>query len=195
MNPRLLFLLIVFTSIGICWFAITHYKKAYEVLPAKLPAKIELPEFQGWQQFSPPSKAFSVLLPVLPQHATANQEGRNYEMYISQLENGTIFMVSLIRFKNPFEDKYTEMLLHTIMEDLQHSNPENKLESNQMKTFAEHKALEFTIVNKEIAMKGMTFVSGQTLYVLSYISKLSNPNKKEYDYFLQSFHLNQEVKK
>ncbi len=185
----MLFLLILFSIVVISWFALSQYKKSYELLPAALPKKLEAPANKDWREFTPRSQKFSVLLPVLPQHASENQADRHYEMYVSEKNDGTLFMISLINFKNPIDTKHHEVVLNSIMEDLLNSNPTNELKSSNNDTYENRKALDFTIENKEIVINGKAFMDDQTLYVLTRISKLNQQDKKEFDFFIHSFHL------
>lgn len=186
---RILFLLILLCIILFSWFAISHYQKAYEVLPASLPKKLEAPGYKDWHAFTPRSQKFSVLLPVLPQHAAENQADRHYDMYVAEKSDGTLFMISLINFKNPVDPKHHEIVLNSIMEDLLNSNSSNELKSSHTDTFENRKSLDFTIENKEIIINGKAFMDDQTLYVLTRIAKLKYEDSKEFDFFIHSFHL------
>lgn len=186
---RTLALIVILAFILLGWFGISHYQKTYEMLPANLPKKLEVPETKSWVDFTPRSDKFSVSLPVTPQHATENQGDRNYDMYASEKENGTLFMISLISFKNPIKANHHEVVLNSIMEDLLNTNPANKLKSSASTTFENKKALDFTIENKEIIIVGKAFMDEQTLYVLTYIAKLNNLDKDEVDKFMHTFHL------
>lgn len=190
---RIAWLLILVACIIAIYFGVTQYQKSYEVLPAKLPAKPHAPMFGGWQEFT--TKKFSVLLPTLPQNAKEKVQNRLYDMYVAEKEDGTIFMISLIDFNQVINPEKTKAILNAIMEDLLSSNPENELKSSNMDTFENVTSLNFTIQNKQIIMKGRAFLEGQTLYVLTYISKLTNKSEDEYKFFINSFHLMKPEKK
>ena len=146
-----------------------------------------MPEKKKWVEFTPRSEKFSALFPVTPQHATENQGEREYDMYASEKEDGTLFMISLINFKKPIDASHHEVVLNSIMEDLLSTNPANELKSSASGTFENRKSLDFTIENKELIIVGKAFMDEQTLYVLTYISKIKNFDKSEVDMFMHPF--------
>ncbi len=192
---RIIFLVLVFALVIFSYFMVRGYKDTYKILPANLPNELEVPEFAGWREFTPPTKRFSVLLPVLPQHATevvkdpVSQQDRTYNMYVSEKLNGTIFMISLIDFSKPFNPDQMDTALTNMMNDLVKTNPNNKLKYSEFATFKDQRALKFVIENNKIIIEGTTFILGNTLFVLTRISQVAQENDEEYQFFLNSFHL------
>jgi hypothetical protein len=186
---RTLGLVILFGIILLAWFGLSQYQKSYKILPAKLPEKLAVSPTQEWKEFIPRNKKFKVLLPTLPQHATEEQKERSYEMFVSEENNGTLYMISFIEFKVPIDAKHHQVVLNSIMEDLLNSSQNNELKSSNTDLFEGREALEFDIENKDVAIFGKAFLDEQTLVVLTRISKQAFKNKKEFDYFINSFHL------
>ena len=123
---------VVFVSFLVVWFA----KESYRILPigeSGMGVKEDF-SFQNWREFTAPSGKFTVLLPVLPQHATENvndpetQQKRKYDMYVSEKHNGTIFMINLITLSGTSSIDREKILNHT-MNDLISAQPGSQLKS------------------------------------------------------------------
>lgn len=178
------------------WFS----KDSYKILPVTetpVPeAALEKYNFQDWHAFSSPDQTFQVMFPTLPQHAKEtvkdkkNGDERKYEMYVSEKEDGTMFMISTITFKklknDPVED---QKLLSEMMNDMVASNPKNVLQKSKEGDYKGHRTLEYTINNNELSIEVKSFLVKDRMYVMSRIAKLSNYNAEEYNFFINSFDL------
>lgn len=151
-------------------------------------------QFETWHEFSAPLSKFKVLLPVLPQHGTdtlddpKTLEKRAYDLYVSEKEDGTIFMISLITIMNG-TPKVDEKTLTAVMNDILAASPDNKLKIMKMGTYKQYPALDFSIENGQVNIDGKAFLVGNTLYLLTSVSKLVNYKKQEFEFFVNSFQL------
>lgn len=157
--------------------------------------KQKIPEFQNWHEFAAPDNKFKVLLPVLPQHATENVNDplskgkRKYDMYVSEEDDGTVFMISSISHPEAKNATDKEMLLKQLMADMSNSNPKNKLLNSKTGVYQGYQSLDFSISNDEVHIDARAFVVDNSLIVLSSISKLQNYNPQEFAFFANSFEL------
>lgn len=191
---RFALIIIGFAIVILLYFGITSLKQSYKLLPIQSAKKVDTVPFSDWHQFKAPTGKFSVMLPVLPQHATQHltdpktKEPRVYDMYVAQNESQTIFMISLIKFSDK-EKSSPEMLEKTIINDMLKSNPQNKLKNLKDENYQGFKALNFTIENDQMVIHGKTFMDGPILYLISGIFNKQSYNPKDYDYFVSSFQL------
>lgn len=151
-----------------------------------------IPQLQDWHLFTPPSGEFKVLLPSLPQHATEKfddpqtKKHRQYNMYVAEKENGSLFMISVITIGETQIDK---SMLSSVVNDLMARNPNALVKSLEISQFQDNPAIDFSIQNDDVLIDGKAFVVDNTLYVLTYASKSILYNKSEYQYFINSFSL------
>lgn len=150
---------------------------------------------ENWHEFTPPTNKFKVLFPTLPQHATEKigdpktKEARIYDMYVSQKENGNIFMISLITLLDNPNKTLDEKMLASVVDNMLTSSPNTKVKLMQMGKYKEHPAIDFSIENELANVDGKAFLVGNTLYLLTTVSKQSEYNKKEFEFFVNSFQL------
>lgn len=191
---RFIFLVIIALLALFGYYSIYWLKGSYKILPIKQAKKVDNVPFSDWHDFKAPSGKFNVRLPVLPQHATQTivdpktKLPRFYDMYVAQGNNGTIFMVSLIKFPEGFKES-PEFLQKTIVSDMVASNPQNQLKNMKISQFQKQQALDFTIENSEMTVAGKTFMKGPILYLLSGIFNKEAFEPAEYDFFINSFDL------
>ena len=161
---------------------------------------LDIFEFQNWRDYSSPNGKFKVKLPTFPQQATENindkntGETRNYEMYVAEKQDGTIFMISLITFQN-FAETFFEKdkLMRTIMNDMMESNPNNELHSVETGKYKEFDSLDFSFGNAEMNIDAKTFIVDDTLYVLTRIVKSQESDHNEFNFFINSFDISSET--
>lgn len=155
------------------------------------------PEFQNWHEFTPPNGKFKVLLPTLPQHANEKledpktKEPRQYEMYVSEKDNGTIFMISMITMLDNKNAQINEDILKKVINDLLATNPDSKVKKMDMGSYREHPAMDFSIENGPVNIDGKAFIMGNTLFLLTSAAKHENYQHQEFDFFINSFQLNE----
>jgi hypothetical protein len=195
MSRALLIIVIVLVVLA-SLMALRYGKESYKILPVQTTAAaLHEDHFETWHEFTSPSKTFSVKLPVLPQHATERLSDpkthniRDYDMYVSEEQNGTVFMISLITFLDQSHAANAEYLLTNIMNDMVAANPKNKLITTKMTTFQRHKAIDFSIGNDQAHIEVKAFVVDATLYILTMISKSENQSANEFKYFIDSFQM------
>jgi hypothetical protein len=164
----------------------------------------DLLHVEDWHEFTPPSEKFKVLVPTLPQHATEKigdpktKEARIYDMYVSQKENGSIFMISLITLLDNPNKSLDEKMLASVVDNMLTASPNTKVKLMQMGQYKEYPAIDFSIENEQVNVDGKAFLVGNTLYLLTTVSKQNDYNRKEFEFFANSFQLmpagNSEVK-
>lgn len=153
-------------------------------------------QIQDWHEFSPASEKFKVSFPVLPQHATESlvdpktKETRQYDMYVSEKDNGTIFMISLITMLENSQAKINDEVLKNVIDDLVSTNPHSKIKSMKMGSYREYPAMDFSIESDKVNIDGKAFIVGNTLYLLTSVAKVEDYKSSEFDYFMNSFQLN-----
>ena len=190
----------VFVTLAIIFIVIMGFrmmKDSYMLLPLKeqQPTNLTAFNFQDWHEFTAPSGNFKVLFPALPQHATENvddpktKEKRKYDMYVSQQDNGTIFMISRITFPDLGSKEESNEILKQIMNDMVASNPSNKLSMMQEGDYKGHPSIDFSIENGELTIDAKTFIVDDTLYILTRIVKSQNYTRDEFLFFVNSFEL------
>ncbi|MFQ5728790.1 MAG: hypothetical protein ACE5GN_00315 [Waddliaceae bacterium] len=183
----------------VSFLTVKFAKNSYRILPIeeKPPALVDLEvyNFQDWHEFSPPNGEFKVLLPTRPLSATENiqdpktKKTRKYDMYVSEKNDGSVFMITLITFVDmpPITD--AEKLMKEMMDDMIKSNPDNELRTTQFSKYNGYDSLDFAFGNNESTVDARTFVVGNTLYILSRIIKTESYNANEYNFFINSFDL------
>lgn len=156
---------------------------------------LDTTEFQSWHEFVSPTGDFSVSFPALPQHAAETlkdpktKEPRQYDMYVAEKGNGTIFMISVIKLLDSAPAKLQEEMLPSVINDMMSSSPKSRLKTMKMGRYQEYPSIDFSFENEQINVDGKAFISGNTLYLLTSIAKLADYKRNEFDYFINSFKL------
>lgn len=157
--------------------------------------KFDVLELQTWHEFTPPSGKFKVLFPSLPQHAQEKlgdpktKEPRQYDMYVSEKDNGTLFMISLITLLDTNKKKLDESMLSGIIDNMLSASPNSKVKNMRMGSYRDYPSIDFSVQNEQVNIDGKAFLVNNTLYILTAISKLSNYHREEFDFFINSFQL------
>lgn len=176
-------------------FRSTQDEKNLSAPETKQQAAPDDSEFQNWHEFTAPSGDFKVLLPALPQHAaeTLNdpktKESRQYDMYVSEKANGSIFMISMIRLLGEVPEKLDENMLPTVINDMMAASPKSKLKAMQMGRFKDYPAIEFSFENEQVSVDGKAFIAGSTLFLLTSVAKQNDRQPQEFNFFTNSFQL------
>lgn len=201
---RLLLIIIVVLVAGASYVVVSNTKDMYKVLPIDVPetatpvhhvekGNIQSTNFLDWHLYVSPNGNFQVMFPTLPQQAAKKivddktKEPRDYDMYVSEKNDGTLFIITAITFPPNRDPKATEQLLTKAMTDMVESDPNNKLKNVKVNEFQNMKALDFTIESDKINIDGKAFMVGDTLYVLTSIGKNEAYNPKEFSFFTNSF--------
>lgn len=148
-----------------------------------------------WKKFNPATGKFSVFLPSTPKYAIdivnvpKTDIKRWYEMYVSEELNGTVYLINLITYHPGFDLSDVKGLLHNVVNEIASSNLNNHVEELKDTTFQGKPALYFHLNNHSIEVKGMAFLSGATVYLLTYTSREENFDDKEFNQFINSFEL------
>ncbi len=158
-------------------------------------------QLEKWHEFTAPSEKFRVLVPSLPQHATEKledpqtKEPRQYDMYVSEKDDGSIFMISIITMLDKTQGKVDEGVVSKIIHDMTKASPESKLKAMNMGKYGEHQAIDFSIEGARVNIDGKAFMVENTLYILTAAAQPKYYNRKEVDFFLNSFRLLPEASK
>ncbi len=149
----------------------------------------------NWLEYTSPTKSFKVKFPTLPQTTSkvftdpnTNQK-RLYEMHVSQMGDGTVFMVSTITFPEKKANADDDELLAAVASDMITSNPKNVMIKTEKGTFQGHHALTFSLNGDNVKIYVKTFVVGNIIYILTEISPEVLAEHSEYDFFTNSFEL------
>lgn len=181
--------------VGVIFLA-TNLKDAYKVLPGSTTPTMTIDPHASWRDFSPQSGGFKVLFPAVPQFAKEavnipnTDKKRRYEMYASETINGTVFMVSVITYPQDYDTVNKTQTVQSVVDELVASDPANHLLESRDAVFLGFPAVDFHMVNKEFDIEGKSFMNDKTVYVLTYVARNKDYNREDYDYFINSFHLN-----
>lgn len=192
---RLLFVLALLVLVLTTVIIFRGAKDSYELLPGNLKKPLVVKPFEEWKEFKSEHKRFNVQFPVLPQHATESipvpntGEIRKYDMYVSEKNNGSIFMVSLITYPKGDDLTMNEIIMDTVIKEMLSANSANNLKSQKDLVFLNYHARDFTIENPTAIIETREFMIGSTLYMLSYIAKKEFYDKAEFQYFIDSFEI------
>lgn len=161
-------------------------------LSVESPLNLDKFDFQNWHEFSPPDKKFTVLLPTIPQHAADNIKGtekgdKKYEMFVSQKNDGSIFMITLITFKDPEKTKDREALLRELMDDMVNRNSKNKIKNISTGKFKDYDSLDYSFGNADTHVDAKSFLVDETVYILTRAVSSKNYTADEYKFFVNSF--------
>lgn len=163
----------------------------------KPPPKADLTslDVHNWHEFASENPPFKVLLPSLPQHASdsqRNSEGqidREYDMFVSQKENGSVFAITAIKFPALTELQNNENLQEEVLDQLLQAKTSNTLVEKKPHEWNGHKVTDFQIKQNDVLLTGRILAIGQQLYVLTITSESQTFNPREYEFFVNSFDL------
>lgn len=176
-------------------FSLRFSKESYKLLPMEMGQPESVGLYDDWYEYVAPSGKFKVRLPLLPQEATQDLTDptsgltRNYDMYVAQEADETIFMISLITFPESSKPFSQEQLLKDLMEDMVAANPKNKLSDVKSGTYKTFPSIDFTITNDQTRIFAKEFAKDHTIYLLSVIAKKELDPKLQFDHFVGTFEL------
>lgn len=148
-----------------------------------------------WKKFVPTTGKFTVYLPSMPKYAidvvnVPNTDVKRwYEMYVSEEINGTVYLINLITYHPDFDISNAKDLLNNVVNEIVSSNLNNHIVEKKDSTFKERPSLFFHMTNQSIVVKGVAFLVGKTVYLLTYTATKDNFDEKEYNSFIHSFEL------
>lgn len=193
-------LLVGAAAVAIAAFLALRYSQNSTTSLEQPKQALKMPEIsklnlQNWHEFTAPGNQFKVLFPTLPQQANEQLKdpktkgSRQYEMFVSEKDNGTIFMINIITLLEKPPADSDEKILSGIMNEMVSSSPQSKLKNMKMGRYRNFPALDFSIENQELTIDGKVFVEGNTLYLLSSIAKAATYQPEEFEFFVNSFQL------
>lgn len=148
-------------------------------------------DFHTWKVFKSELGDFKVLLPGTPQYISdmvidpKTLDPQKFETYAVVANNGAGYVINVISM--PETSKVDDDSLKNAVNDMLERNKENKLKQMNLGVFNGKIALDFSMENKEIQIEGKVLAQGNKIYILSMISKEGKFNKKNYDFFINSF--------
>lgn len=155
--------------------------------------KTEDTNFHQWYEFTNETSNFKVLLPSLPQHVSdtiedpKTKELRKFDTFALAGNDGASFIINAITFDPKHEVKADEESFKGAVDDMIARNKENKINHLQMGSFRDTPALDFSLNNDTMLIEGKVFAHGNKLYILSMINSKDIFNKKELEFFINSF--------
>ena len=149
---RILLIIIVVLVAAASYIVVSNTKDMYKVLPVDVPetatpqnhaekGNMQSSNFLNWHLYVSPSGNFQVMFPAMPQQAEKKivddktKELRDYDFYVSEKNDGTLFMITAITFPPNRDPKATEQLLTKAMTDMVESDPNNKLKNVKVKVW------------------------------------------------------------
>jgi len=188
------FLFVFLVILGfVSYFVVVTYQDTYRVLPGDLSEPAPVDVYREWRLFTPESGAFAVLLPVMPNMTQDRVEDPNsdelrlYDIYVAEKNNGTVFIVNMIRY--PDRTSVGADVLQQVKPELLRMLPQSKLLKENHAQFHGRDAIEVDVENPAAKLMGKAFTVDNTLYVLSYMTDRRYFDEEEYQYFLDSFRI------
>lgn len=191
---RLLAVLIAFGVLFAAYYVIDNMKSSYEWIPVDTKMANNQDPVKNWTNYLANNGKFVVSMPITPQYASQSvpipnsKLLRKYDMYVAQTLDGDIFTISAITYPENFSVNSDEVM-RSIVNEVQASNPENKVIEMTAKDFDGDPGYNFVVENSNTYIKGREFFNGQTLYVLTMIDNGKDANPIEYKHFVESFSL------
>jgi len=195
------FIILIFFAVVLLLFMLFRQSQdSYKLLPGADEEQVMPPAYASWTKFSSPSDLFTADFPTTPQYTTdvtRNEVGvieRTNELYVSEQEDGTVFLVSVVRYHSHGDSLplSPEQMMSNVMYEMTDQKEGSELVGFKKNQVLGHKGLQFTIVNKAIQMEVQTFTRKNDLYIMTYIASLEVYNDRDFDYFLNSFKLTSE---
>lgn len=150
------------------------------------------PDYENWHLYHDKEGRFSALFPTLPIHAAENykdpktEELRTYEMFVSERDDGSVFMVNLITFPEG-ADLDAEQLYSRFINDMLTANPKNELENSTATTFHDSKSYDFSLRNDEMRIQSKIFLNDRSLYLFSRVVPIGSVKDEQFTFFVNSF--------
>ena len=150
-----------------------------------------------WVEFTSPDKAFKAKFPNIPQYATASDEAPfasiaekvSYQIYAAQANDGSNYLVKMIRYPKPLSDDDQRVLFEEVQKDMLAHNPASSLASSKKATFMNVPSVDFVLVGPGYTIQSRIFYQDKVLYVLSVINRTGKANTGTFDAFIKSFEL------
>lgn len=182
-------------------FFLSEMKNAYKVIPIKESPVLVATPYLEWKDFTSQSGKFVVSFPVPPQNAKdvvnvpRSDLKRTYDMYVSEKNDGTIFMVSVITYPKELVIANSNFLLDEVVDEMMQTNPKNRLLKKEASTYNGMPAIDFKIDNKIYDIEGKVIANNEVIYLLSYLAKKGKFDADEYHHFIDSFKLTDKLTK
>ncbi|MBB65104.1 MAG: hypothetical protein CMO81_08575 [Waddliaceae bacterium] len=150
---------------------------------------------QGWREYNSTDGGFRVEFPAFPQHVKEYYALADtgllleYDVYVVEEEDGTIYMMSLITYPQEIDTSDTTAILHGLKEEMMQSNETNALQSEEQTQYKGVDALNFVIQNQEADINSRALMNDHTLYLLSVIDRKNQFQRDDYMHFVNSFEL------
>jgi hypothetical protein len=135
----------------------------------------------------------------MPHHATEmkaekpEQEKKEYNLFVSSKEDGTLFSIYLITFPDKKILERDKDFLMGFIKEMLNSNPNNIIKDLKATPYRGMDTVDFKVQNEDTTIDGKAFIKENTVYVLSTTAKNVNRSQNEIDYFIGSFVLRKQA--
>ena|GEM_PF-5734150 len=148
-------------------------------------------QMSPWTEYTAPLGQFKVLLPSHPHHSRVSHDNKDYEIFLSPQNEGTLYSINLISFpeKEAADAAKDPQFLEKALSEMLKSNPQNEIKDMRKGQYQNAEAFDFTVASQGLQIKGKAFLVGNTLYVLSTSTPDGGAKPQEFDFFIKSFQL------
>lgn len=154
-----------------------------------------------WAEFHSVVGRCKMQFPGAPEHVSQKLNGPepgydlNYDAYISALDERTVFMLLVAQYPAFVDETYAQMSLEAFLNGILTYNPENQLIFADLLLVEGHEALDFFIRTGSVYFKGRAVMVKNSLYLMAMECDVQIYDESNYNKFVQSFKLSQEIKK
>lgn len=191
---RILTVLVVLALAAAGYLMFTRHEEPKQAKQEKTQPETAQAVKPDWRTYTFDDDAFSVELPASPQHAEESLKDpntgrvRKYDMYVSSLNDGSLYMISMITYAED-EELQGKVLLEAVRDEMTKAHPGNKLNGSTNGTFLNNDSIDFSIVNPEAEMGSKAFLAGNRLFLLTHMAPKDQYEQKDFSRFADSFKL------
>lgn len=199
MSKRTIALIILFIMLALMLLFLKASKKHDTTATAFKESSGDLTtlDFHTWNEFTSENPPFKVMFPTIPQHAADTQHNkedssdRKYDMFVAQKNNGAVYAITAVQFDTKKDLGEDRKLPNEILQQLLTAKPENVLGKKSDIDWDGMKAIDFQIKQNDVLLVGRIFAKSNRLYVLTITTEKANYNPREFEFFVNSFDLEQ----
>lgn len=154
-------------------------------------------DYSKWKDFTAKDGGFSARFPEMPQYASATEdtpfagtkEKVVYQVYASQGEDGTTFLVKVIQYPQSAALGEEDVLFDDIVRDMIMHNANSKLVQSRKGTFLGRTTRDFEIEAPGFMIRSRAFFVGKKLFVLTVMDRNPHHLDDDFNAFINSFQL------
>lgn len=146
-----------------------------------------------WIKYTSKKGNFEVMFPNGAQYLedfvvdTETKTENHYQMFVSEENDGTVFMISLATYPKNDKKETPQATLDKAIKTMFTKRAHSEIVSSEDTTFDELPAKNIQFKQQEYTILAKAFLSGENVYVLSYIAKTPDINRDKFNYFLSTF--------